>query len=234
MTETIFTQADQATTEAPVVSNTPTQPVVPPELQEIVGVGKKYQSVEDALRSVPHAQKHINTLEQELAAAREELTKRRTAEDLLADIQKGVMQQGETPPKVDLSQDVVSNIVRNALQQEKAQEVAKGNVQKVVGAFTQAFGEKAEEMYAKVAQENNLSVAYLNSLAAASPDAVTKLAGITAKSHNVASIQGNINPQAVPSHRAPEELSGRVKGSTTRDVQNAWEVCKQKVLNQQQ
>ncbi len=37
------------------------QPVfqIPTEAAELVGDGKKYQSVEDALKSVPHAQKHI-------------------------------------------------------------------------------------------------------------------------------------------------------------------------------
>ena len=40
------------------------QPVfqIPTEAAELVGDGKKYSSVEDALKSVPHAQKHIQTL----------------------------------------------------------------------------------------------------------------------------------------------------------------------------
>ena len=68
------------------------QPVfqIPTEAAELVGDGKKYQSVEDALKSVPHAQKHIQTLESELASVKEELTKRRTTEELLDEIKSGV------------------------------------------------------------------------------------------------------------------------------------------------
>ena len=48
---------------------------IPTEAAEFVGQGIKYQSVEDALSSVPHAQKHIQTLESELAEVKEELVK---------------------------------------------------------------------------------------------------------------------------------------------------------------
>ena len=52
--------------QEPVVNLAP-QFQIPTEASELVGAGKKYQSVEDALKSVPHAQKHIQTLENELA-----------------------------------------------------------------------------------------------------------------------------------------------------------------------
>ena len=63
---------------------------IPTEASELVGSGKKYTSVEDALKSVPHAQKHIQTLESELATLKEELTKRRTTEELLDEIKSGI------------------------------------------------------------------------------------------------------------------------------------------------
>ena len=76
MSETIF---DQAT---PDVVETQ-QNAIPTELAEFVGEGKKYQTVEDALKSIPHAQSHIQKLEEEMKQAREELAKRKAAEELL-------------------------------------------------------------------------------------------------------------------------------------------------------
>ncbi len=71
---------------------TPAEPIsspkieLPPEVLEFVGEGKKYSNPVDALKSVPHAQKHISTLEAELAQTKTELEKRRTAEELLNEI----------------------------------------------------------------------------------------------------------------------------------------------------
>ena len=76
---------------------------IPTEAAELVGDGKKYSSVEDALKSVPHAQKHIQTLESELATLKEELMKRRTTEELLDEIKSGV-QPKENPQGVEFDQ----------------------------------------------------------------------------------------------------------------------------------
>jgi hypothetical protein len=64
---------EQSTNEAVQTDTAPKTFEIPTEVQSLVGEGKKYQSPEDALKSVPHAQKHIETLESELAEAREEL-----------------------------------------------------------------------------------------------------------------------------------------------------------------
>lgn len=72
--QTIFNgEVDQT----PPVVTSPPPPVVPTELQELVGQGKKYATLDDAIKSVPHAQTHIAKLEQEAAQLREELQKER-------------------------------------------------------------------------------------------------------------------------------------------------------------
>lgn len=227
MTETtVFTQADQPVVEQTQVAP---QPTIPTEVAEFVGQGKKYQSVEDALKAIPHAQQHISTIEQENAALRAELEKRRTAEELLADIKQGVTNPGQ-PPKVDLNQEVVSEIVRAALSQEKQKEKAQANVQTVTTTFTQAFGDKAEEAFIKLAGESGMSVSQLNQLAMTSPDAVLKLAGLKKQTTPVPTVLGNVNSLAVTQTQQPKELSARLpKGATTRDVNAAWEIAKQKV-----
>lgn len=237
--ETIFNkEADQPTTpEAPAVSTPPqTAPTIPQELQEFIGEGKKYKSLDDALKSVPHAQTHISTLEQEMATLKAELAKRKSAEELLEDIKRGMKDTGETTPKVDLSQEVVSNIVKAALLQEKTKDTQTQNVQNVRSSFEDAFGEKAEATYLKLAEDSGLSVQALNQLAQVSPSVVLKLAGLNTVQKSIAKTTGSVNTQAVPStHKTTQDDSGmRVKqGATTKDVMAAWEIAKQKILSQQ-
>lgn len=231
--QTIFETPNQEVSPQPVVVQ---QPALPPEVVEYVGEGKKYKSVEDALKSVPHAQSHIQTLEEKLAAAEAELAKRRTAEELLEDIKQGVQQPGTTIPKVDLSTDAVSEIVRTALQQEKIAEKQRNNVNSVAENFISTFGDKAkaQEAYEKIAQENGLTVGQLNNLAATSPDAVLKLAGITRGAAPVAKTTGSINPLAITQPKTQEQPSIRLKlGATTKDIMASWEAAKQKVVSQQ-
>lgn len=239
MTEqTIFTQegTTPSTQPATPVVAPPQAPVIPPELVELVGEGKKYASVEAALKSVPHAQSHILTLEQKVAAMEAELLKRKSAEELLEDIKKGITQPGDNPPKVDLSRDVVSEVVKAALIQEKQSELQKQNVAKVMTQFEQTFGkDKAEAAYLKVAEESGLSVDYLNTLSHTSPEAVFKLAGLKGTSHTVGKPQGDVNPLAIKSAPNQTDQSAiRVRpGASTAEVMAAFEAAKKQVLSQQ-
>lgn len=232
MTEQTVFSPDQATTTAPEVVTPVTQaPSIPTELVELVGAGKKYSTLDDALKSVPHAQKHISTLEQELADARAELTKRKTAEELLADIQRGISTQGVTTPNVDLTQDVVSGIVKNVINQEKQKEVADLNVKEVINAFQSNFGEKSEEVFIKLASENGLTVAQMNSLAATSPKALLKLAGLTDQRKTPPHMNSSVNTTSLSPQQPKAASAVLPKGATSKDVLSAWEVAKQQVLN---
>ena len=96
---------DSNTNEDQTAGNT-AEPVfqIPTEASEFIGSGKKYQSVDEALKSVPHAQKHIQTLESELANVKEELLKRRTTEELI-DTFKSDYQPEYTPQGESFDQD---------------------------------------------------------------------------------------------------------------------------------
>lgn len=229
--QTIFNGgADQT---PPVV--TPPSPVVPTELQELVGQGKKYATLDDAIKSVPHAQTHIAKLEQEAAQLREELQKRKAAEDLLADIKAGITQQGETTPKVDLSQETVSNIVKNVLKQEQESNIQAQNAKSVMTAFETAFGDKqkAEQEYIKIAEKNNLPVQMLNQLAMTSPEAVLNLAGLKKTTQPVGKVSSDVNTINFNTTE-PEMPSAKLKpGATTKDMVAALQAARQKVLSRQ-
>lgn len=230
MSETIF---DGAT--PPSDAATPPAVALPTEVAELVGEGKKYRTAEDALKALPHAQGHIKTLEEEAKQLREELAKRKAAEELLEEFKaSGVLggnrQEPAATPNIDVEQ-----VVASVLAKKEAATTAQKNISTIVSTFTEAFGDKTkgEEMYNKVAEESGLSIAALNQLAATSPEAVMRLAGITKKQETLPGrVQGTINAETF-GDKPNTELSARLKpGASTKDMVNAWKIAGQKVQQQ--
>jgi len=204
---------------------------IPTEAVEFIGSGKKYQSAEEALKSVPHAQKHIQTLEQELQQLKEELTKRKTAQELLDDLKSGISTEN-TPQSLEIDPDKIEQIVTQSITAREQQKLAETNTSTVVSKFTEKFGNEAEKVYNSVAKEAGLTIAQLNRLAASSPNAVLKLAGLDKPS--TSSIPGkqtsSVNTQAFTEGDTNKDLSARVpKGASTKDLVNAWRIAGEKV-----
>ena len=222
-------QIDPSTNEGQNQDSQEPQFQIPTEAAELVGDGKKYSSVEDALKSVPHAQKHIQTLESELATLKEELMKRRTTEELLDEIKSGV-QPKENPQGVEFDQDKLMQLVDQTLEVKERQRLAKSNASQVAAKFTEKFGTEAENVYKSVAKDNGLSEQQLNSLAASSPNVVLKLAGLSeAKIAPVSKSSSSLNTQALTQKVDSSTLSARVKqGATTKDLVNAWKIAGEK------
>lgn len=205
---------------------------IPTEAQDFVGEGKKYKSAEDALRSVPHAQEHIKTLETELAQMKEELTKRKTTEELLDELKSGNQPVEATPQGVELDQDRIMQLVNQTIEQKEQQSKAKQNAQTVASKFTEQYGAQAESAYNQIAKDANLTVEQLNNLAATSPNVVMKLAGFETKSTPVGKISSSVNTQAL-NNTAKPELSAKVpKGASTKDMLAAWRNAGEKVKSQ--
>lgn len=209
--------------EVVAVQNPEPKFTIPQEAAEFVGVGKKYQSVEDALKSVPHAQKHISTLETELIAAKEELLKRRTTEDLLEELKAGIPQT-EVTPQAGVTREDITATVSRLLEQKEIEKTAATNITIVTSSFIGAFGDSAEDKFNQIALESGLTVGQLNGLASSSPQAVLKLAGIGLKQNGVVTkIQSSINTGALSQTTSQTELSARLpRGATTRDMVTAW------------
>jgi len=211
------------------------QVTLPTEVIEFVGEGKKYRTAEEALKAIPHAQGHIKTLEEEAKQLREELAKRKTAEELLEEFKaSGVIGGNRQDAPATVSVDY-EQIVAGILSKKEAQSTAQRNISTVVNTFQAAFGDKtkAEEMYNKVAEESGLSVQALNQLAATSPEAVMRLAGITKKQETLpGKVQSTVNSQSL-TNTGTTELSSRLKpGASTKDMVNAWRIAGEKVKQQ--
>jgi PIN domain nuclease of toxin-antitoxin system len=212
-----------------------TTPVIPPEVAEYVGAGKKYASVEEAIKSVPHAQKHILTLTEELAATKAELDKRRTTEALLDELRTSGVQAQPTAPVSSVTTEEVEKLIQRTISQNEIQTKALVNTETVKSNFIAKFGEQAEAVYIQVAQESGLSLADINRLSASSPNAVLKLAGINTKQvvPVISKPTSTINTAALETNKADPTLSARVKpGASTKDLLSAWKVAGQKIGKQ--
>lgn len=228
-TETTETPVEQSTNEAVQQDTTPKAFEIPTEVQELVGEGRKYQSPEDALKSVPHAQKHIETLESELAEVREELTKRKTTQELLDEIKSGVQPAATTQPSGELNQDNIMDLVNETLSIRESQALAKTNANHVAEHFTKQYGDAAESTYNSIAKDLGLTVPQLNELAAKSPKVVLKAAGLETTTAPVAKTTGDINTEALNNQVKPAGLSAKVESGSTKDLLKAWGNAKAKI-----
>jgi chromosome segregation ATPase len=231
--ETQVTNTEPSTNEVQTQDSQKPQFQIPTEAVDFVGDGKKYNSVEDALKSVPHAQKHIQTLESELATLKEELTKRKTAEELLDELKSGIQQPENTTQSVGIDQDKITELLNQTLESREKQAKAKANADSVARKFVEKYGDKAEEVYNRVAQESGLNAQQLNSLAASSPNIVLKLSGLEGSATPVGKPTSTVNTQALTGKADASTLSARVKpGATTKDLINAWKIAGEKVKSQ--
>lgn len=227
--ESIFSGATPPVEEpaAPVVTTTPQ---IPTEVAELVGEGKKYKTTEEALKALPHAQAHIQKLEDEAKQIREELAKRKAVEEVLAEFKASTSKQSDegTPPaKLEVAE--LEKLVEKVIENKQSVEVAKTNTTSVVKKMSEKFGEKAEQEYIKLAEENGMTIPQLNALAARSPNAVLKLAGITvSKTTPPAKPESSINTDGFTNNQ-PQEKSARVVGRSTKDMVAAWKVAGEKV-----
>jgi len=208
---------------------------IPTEAQELVGEGKKYASAEDALRSVPHAQKHIQTLEAEMAELKEELSKRKTTQELLDELKSETRQPVEnTTQEAGLNEDAIMSLVNQTLQRNEQTKTAKANADSVAKSFQSKYGSEAETVYNKLAGELGMSTQQLNSLATSSPSVVLRLAGLTDSAPaNVAKSSGSVNTESLAQTKPTGEISARVgKGKSTKDLVAAWRAAGEKIKQQ--
>lgn len=157
----------------------------------------KYKTVQDALNGLLHAQNHIQTLLNEKRQVSEELENLKPVATKVEELQKVVerLTQPQAPttaqPAVapSLTEEQVAKLVETTLTRAEQERVAKQNLGSVVSAVKGVFGDKAEEVFYKKAEELGLDKASINTLAARTPQAALRLLGIDAKSNSTPSTQ---------------------------------------------
>jgi len=182
----------------------------------------KYSSVQDAISSIPHAQKHIQTLEQELAELR--AAKEQAAMETRVDrMEESHLETQQTQQEVGLREDQVAELVNQTLSQREQAQVQQKNVSTVVETLTGKFGstEAADKAYRQKAAEMGISLDMMNSLAMHSPNAVLAYFGTTGASAPTKT-EGSINTASMShTQQAPKGKNPLLSGSM-KDMQGEW------------
>jgi hypothetical protein len=173
MTDTAFSKAsegapsaaDQQST-APVTSTTTTQ-TIPPEVSELIGEGKKYATIEAALKSIPHAQTHITRLEQETADLR---ARKADVDEVLANMGKGSSQEVQT---TSIDENTVADRVIARLTAKEQDALKSTNLITASDKLAVKAGsvEGAAAMIVQKAKELGLTTSDLQRIAEKSPTA---------------------------------------------------------------
>lgn len=186
-------------------------------VEELVGEGKKYSTVAEAVRALAHAQHHISTLESETQTLREKTTQAKTIDDVFNALQqrqnpaadKGDDNTQSQKPSDDKDNVDVEATVKRLLEQQLSSQTAESNRDKVITAMRKQFGGKAGEVWDKAERELGVN---LDDMAATSPAATLKLLGVEAQqdSSQQRSFNGDFNGKRPNAGQRPPEGSKRL------------------------
>ncbi len=209
--------------DPPSVVEPPKPPQVDLTDHPLVGEGKKYASVAEALKALEHAQTHISKIESENGELRTKVAGATSAEEVLRAV-KELQEKGRTSGAEPVDAEALAKLVNSTLEQqltarEQAQ-LAKANAAAVTKALAEKYGDKAEEVYKAKAAELGITVARLNQLASESPKAALAYFGTT--SGTPAKTQGGVNPLAMPPAPTERPSKSIMGGATTGDMIAEW------------
>lgn len=136
----------------------------------------KYSSVQQALGSIPHAQKHINQLEQdnqslkdEIASLKEQVDEYKQKAERFGTVEELLEQQEQK----GLTQEQLDEYLEQKLAQRETVKNVQQNQRDVVNSLVEMYGDKATAEKEFMALQNDLGVD-LTQLAGQSPKAVLR------------------------------------------------------------
>lgn len=204
----------------------PQEPANP--LQELLGSivdhegRQKYADPATALKSIPHAETTILSLRQELREAQEQLAKATSVEELAASLGKSTPKAPAEQPSPETSEVDVAAIVQKTLADMKAAEQAaaqatseEANAHKVRDSLLELYGEKAQEVFSKRAQDLGTTPEGLAQLARTEPQMVLSQFQ-PSKPSTPNPMFGNVDTSTLSKPAAPELTPP--KGRTTQDM----------------
>lgn len=231
--QSIFNQEPQQPAQEPTQVQEPTPAPAPDYTELLSGVtnaeGKpKYSNVEDALKALPHANTHIQTLEEENRRLREAAEKVPALEDLVANMQTA--QTPATSGEPPVSMEAITNIVQQTIQQRETEATVQQNQSTVADELSKVFGEKAEELYIEKSKELGIDPDTLNALAGKSPAAVLSWFDLKGQKPPTKT-ETSVNPEAVLNNGTQQPAPKRsVMGSSSSEtVVSEWQRIKAEV-----
>lgn len=193
------------------------------------GDRKKYNSVEDALKSITPAQQHIKALEEENQRLKEESSKAKSVDELLAKLEEKANKKEDQPQGGQVfDESKLSELVTKTLSDRETKQRADANVDVVVDAFKTKYGDKAAEAYDKVAREAGIDGDTLKELARKSPLAVLRLGGLDtpARTNQPLPTKSNIRTDAFETHKDTPNARVPMVGYSSKQLVDAWRATK--------
>lgn len=191
---------------------------------------QKFKTVEDLIKGYTSSQDFISTLKAEKQTAESELAVAKKLEELLQPQAAPEVPAPQAEQAAGLSpEDVVS-----ILKQEQARETMRGNLAKVKGALSEAFGNDFEAELGKKIGELGITPQIADQMAMETPDALLKILSLDKKAPtpDVPHAQGGVNttnftntPPAVPKQSV-------MRMASSKDMANAWAENREKVAQQ--
>lgn len=212
--------------EEGVTNTTPTDVNVNSEISELVGDDKKFKTISDLVKSFQHKEDHIKKIEQENAAYRESLAKKKETEELLEQLKNERLQASDQNVKGVDSKEVAT-IVEQLFQERSAKQQQEVNAKTVIEAFKASYGDSAKVEYEKLATDLGMTLKELDRLAYTAPKTVLKLISKSSTS-NGGRIESSVN-NAGANTQTP--VSVKVKGNTTKDLAASIKAARESVLS---
>lgn len=159
-------------------------------LDQLVGEGKKFNSVEDLAKGKLTADTHIDNLENQNRDLKAELDTRLTAEKQINQMlasreeknqteQENTEGQGDTTPSI--SADEIAKLVRDTVDSDRKTEQAQANEDLIDQRMKDTYGDKAKEVLESKAKSLGVSTDFLKDVARQSPDAFFATIGLDVK-----------------------------------------------------
>lgn len=154
------------------------------KVEDLVGEGKKFKSVEDLVRAKIEADNFIEKIKSENEELRREVSTRpavdRTQEilDRMENLfNKPVTERPTTPQEPERTpvQGLTAKDVEELLVQRERQAQAERNLSTVKAKLKEVYGDKFGEALKSMAEKNGLSTGYIDQLAATAPQVVLNL-----------------------------------------------------------
>lgn len=187
-------------------------------LEELVGEGKKFASIDDLARGKAEADLFIARITAENAKYKDEVEKRKTMEEVLDQIKQfqNIPPTPNTPPNNSGERDTdnlfdqskVEAIVHEKLAQSERERVAKDNLAYVVNTLQNRFGNGFQTELDNRAKELGLGKEFLTNLAKEQPTAFLAMMGETSA----------IPPVASTARTAPQNLRNRKNWAYYEDI----------------
>lgn len=199
---------------------------LPDDVAGLIGEGKKYATLELALKSLTPAQAHIAKLEEENRQLREAGQQAQNIEEVYAAVKERLeLERVPTPQGLDPA-SVAALVDGRIAEVTMAQKLA-ANEASFKAVLSETFGDKAGEKFNTTAEALGYTRAEFSELARTRPNAALKLLGVEKKAVLPKQIQSTVNPEAFTQRpQDPPQRKSVMQGASTKDVVDAWRAAK--------